>query len=307
MKILITGATGFIGQHLLEELKSDEVSIRIISRKQSHSLWCANKNFETFTGDLSDKSSLEPAFREVDIVINLAAELREPGRYHETNIQGVENLIELSEKNKVKKIIHLSSTGVVGMQYSRKKVVINAQSPCHPQNEYERTKLQSELLLRTQNTTDVVILRPTNVFGENHPRKYLLEFLQRVKSGVAIPRTRESTVNYVYVKDVAHAIRHTLLHKTDAPIITIGETMLFRDFLKVIERHMSVACQTRYIPTLPVAFMEAFNYLGIEKIKTSLQAISNCVAYDDSYMKTRILYKYGIEQGIQRTIANYGI
>jgi nucleoside-diphosphate-sugar epimerase len=228
MKILITVATGFIGQHLLEELKEDDFSIRIIMRNDSPKFWCSNRNFETFIADISDKTSLGKAFQDVDVVVNLAAELHDKNKFYSTNIIGVQNIINLSAIHNIKKIIHLSSTGVVGMQYSNKKVIVDENSPCNPKNEYELTKLQSELLLKEfweKSDKKIIILRPTHVFGDHHPQKYLLEFFQRVKSEIAIPRCKNTTENYVYVKDVANAIRFFIKNDTSSMVVTIGETI----------------------------------------------------------------------------------
>ena len=64
MNILITGATGFIGQHLLDELAGDHFQIKIISRQQDTKFWCSNKNFSILQADLSDKESLRKSKRE---------------------------------------------------------------------------------------------------------------------------------------------------------------------------------------------------------------------------------------------------
>jgi uncharacterized protein YbjT (DUF2867 family) len=74
MNILITGATGFIGQHLLEELTGDDMQIRIISRQQNPTFWCNTKQFSIFQADISAKESLKRSFQNIDVVINLAAE-----------------------------------------------------------------------------------------------------------------------------------------------------------------------------------------------------------------------------------------
>ena len=308
MKVLITGATGFIGQHLLDELKDDPFSIRIISRKQKPELWCTNKNFEIVQADITNKASLEKAFAGIDVVINLAAELQETSKLEATNITGIKNLVELADKNNVKKIIHLSSVGVVGMQYSRNKITVDENSPCHPQNEYERTKLQSETLLNEfgkKSKTEINIIRPTNVFGDHHPRKALLGFFQRIKNGRSFPAASNATVNYVYVKDVAHALRYCLLNNIGNKTFNAGETMPLESFIQASAGALQCKSNTTQMPSLFFQLMNATGYFGIEKIKTNLRGISNCVEYQDAFMKNKIQYKYGTEKGIANTIKDY--
>ena len=306
MKILITGGTGFIGQHLLEELKDDAFSLRIISRQAKPAFWCTNKNFEVVQGDIADKGSLEKAFAGVDILVNLAAELRDPGKFEASNITGVKNIIELSEKNNIKKIVHLSSVGVVGMQYSRKKIVVDENTACHPKNEYERTKLQSEILLNEfgkKSKTAINILRPTNVFGDHHPRQALLGFLQRVKSGGSFPAAPDAVVNYVYAKDVAHALRFCLLNSIGNKTFNVGENMSFQDFLDLAAKELNVRGNTTRLPSLVFALLEVFGYFGIKKLRAQFRGLSNCVEYRDSYMQQSVKYKYGIPSGLAHSVA----
>ena len=308
MKVLITGATGFIGQHLLDELKDDPFSVRIISRKQKPEFWCANKNFEIVQGDITNKTSLEKAFEGIDVVINLAAELQDTSKLEATNITGIKNLVELADKNNVKKIIHLSSVGVVGMQYSRNKIIVDESSPCHPQNEYERTKLQSETLLNEfgkKSKTEINIIRPTNVFGDHHPRKALLGFFQRIKSGKSFPAASNAIVNYVYVKDVAHALRFCLLNDIGNKTFSIGKSLPLQDFLKLSADQLKSKSNIVYLPSFLFRLMNLLGYLGIEKLKANLRGISNCVEYQDAFMKNKIQYKYGTEKGIANTIKDY--
>ena len=80
--ILITGATGFIGQHLLEELVGENTfKVRITSRKSTLKLWTTNTNYELFTGDISDDAFVEKALLGVDIIVNLAAELKDQQKF----------------------------------------------------------------------------------------------------------------------------------------------------------------------------------------------------------------------------------
>jgi|ERR1051326_8367154 dihydroflavonol-4-reductase len=304
MKILITGATGFIGQHLLEELKDDDVEINIISRKKNPKFWCEHNKLEIFNGDVSQKASMNQSFKNVDVLINLAAELKNNDKYESTNIGGTKNLIALCKENRVKKIIHLSSVGVVGVQYSGRKIIVDENFPCHPQNEYERTKLEAEKII-SNSEISFVILRPTNVFGDHHPRNSLLNLFQQLKKEKLFPLQKNASVNYVYAKDVAHAIRFCLLNNVENKIFNIGESMLLLDFLKLCSAEIKASLRTLNMSSVFFGLGEALNYFGIKKIKKKLRVISNRVEYKSEFMNTQIKYKYGIKTGIKNTIAFY--
>ncbi len=310
MKILITGATGFIGQHLIEELKGDDFFIRIIKRNSSSELRSTNTNFETYISDISDKSALEQAFQNIDVVINLAVEKNDSTTIESTNLKGVQNIIELSEKYNIKKIIHLSSISIFGMKYSRKKFIVGDDFPCDPKTKYGISKLRSEILLKefaNKNTTEVIILRSGIVFGEYQSSNYLLDFLKRVKSGVAIPRLKNSMVNYVYVKDVTHVIRFFLENTTGNKVITVSESIPFSEFLSLTANTLNVSCKINNVPSLLFVFLEIFNYFGLEKLKEKFHSISNCIEYDDAFMKNVVTYKYGISRGVKKTIEYYNL
>ncbi|MFA6922742.1 MAG: NAD(P)-dependent oxidoreductase, partial [Bacteroidales bacterium] len=120
MKLLITGATGFIGQHLFEDIffTKNNIEVRILSRNINPVLRFSQK-VEIYKGDLSEISTIDNAFSGVDILINLAAEIKDKVKFESTNILGTKNIISLVKKHKIQKIIHLSSVGVVGAQYSQ--------------------------------------------------------------------------------------------------------------------------------------------------------------------------------------------
>ena len=304
MNVLITGATGFIGQHLLEELAADDIQIKIISRQQNPKLWCNTKQFTVFQADISHRESLTTIFQNVDVVISLAAELRNTEKFELTNTLGVKNIIEFAQENGVKKIIHLSSVGVVGMQYSLTHILVEENTPCNPKNKYESTKLEAEKIV-TSSKLSSVIIRPTNVFGDHHPRRALLGFFQRCKSKHSFPIKKDAFVNYVYVKDVAHAIRFALLNDTENRVVNIGEGMLLKDFIEITSQQLNVGYKINNLPTSFVLAMEAIGYLGNKKLKAKLRGLSNCVEYKDDFIKNNIGYKYGLKTGVSKSVEYY--
>lgn len=310
MKILITGGSGFVGQHLLSALASDNVDIRIISRKSG--LEFRNKNIqpEVFLADITDILALEKAFIGIDIVINLAAELRNESDFEKTNIQGVKYLVALTKKYNVKKFIQLSSVGVVGMQYSSKHFVVDETTVCNPKNGYEKSKLESESILFhafSEEKGRLVMLRPTNIFGDHHPRNTLLNFLQTIKNKKRLICTSNATVNYVYVNDLVSTIRHFIFNKADSTVYNVGEASSFEKFFHESSRLIGTPPRLTILPHFCFAIPEAFGYLGIHNLKAKLRTLSNRVVYSDKKLQKEVpgIYSYGNEKGLQCTIDYY--
>jgi nucleoside-diphosphate-sugar epimerase len=301
LKIAITGASGFIGRHLLEDIAPYGYKLFIITRNPEKKISNIPPGSKIIKADLTDYSSLQKAFEGIDIIVNIAAEVRNESKLTETNILGTENLIKAAAINNVSKIIHISSVGVVGMQYSNTSVIIDESSTCEPKNEYERTKLASEKLLleaHQQNKFGLTILRPTNVYGEHHPFNALLNLVSHVNSGKIIACTNRAVVNYVYVKDLTSLIIKLIIDGNEYGIINAGNACSVELFFQLIAEELKVKEKIIFIPQLLVNFVELF---GIKK----LRSVSNRVIYSDKKSTALGEYPYGYEKGIARTINYY--
>lgn len=309
MKVLITGLTGFVGKNLLATFKEDTLEIVTISRRASPQLIGVHSDC-IFRGTLSDKESLEPAFEGVDVVVNIAAELKDEDQFVKTNIDGVRNIIELSKRHGVKRIVHLSSVGVVGMQYSDSPVIVDETFQCAPKNNYERTKLESERILLTEWSDDpkrITILRPTNVFGEQHPRKALLNYFTKVSAGTRFYSTQHAMVNYVYVADLAHVIRHFIFNSGAHCIYNVGNGMTFKSFHA--ESAKAIRTAPVYTATGKWIFKCAsfFGYLGSASLKSAMQTLSNEVVYTEDRLRKEFpqIVNSGVVQGVCNTVEDY--
>lgn len=310
MKILLTGATGFIGWHLLEALRDDGHEIVVLTRRAAPVFPEGFRPAALVAADLSDAAALAPAFEGVDVVVNLAAELREQDKFESTNITGVENLIAQAKRCGVERIVHLSSVGVVGMQYSPRHVVVDEETPCDPKNDYERTKLRSEQLFREKWSTDpakLVMLRPTNVFGENHPRHALLNLLKTIQAGKTFICTADALVNYVYVKDLAYAIRHFIMKEPTHTVYNVGNAAHFTVFHRQVAKLLGVKPHCRVLPRWCFALPEALNYMGRSGVKAKLRSLSNGVEYSDLRLlgTNPDVNVLGTHYGLVQTIADY--
>ncbi|MEJ6584091.1 MAG: NAD(P)-dependent oxidoreductase [Crocinitomicaceae bacterium] len=300
-KVIITGASGFVGKDLLKFLDLNLYEISVITRDKQKLENKFDSSVRIVEADLMDVSSLKKAFENQDVLINLAAEVRNHDLLEKTNVQGTKNLIEAIQHARINKVIHLSSVGVVGKPYSNIAIKINEDVEPTPQNDYERTKNISEQLLNeaaVSNAFDLVVLRPTNVFGENHPFNALLNLMQTVENGKPLITTKGAKVNYVYVSDVSASIISALENKTKNGIYNVGYSMDLNEFYSVIMNAMKLKIRIFSVPSI----LTSFTYkLGVKK----LQSISNRLEYSDNQLRENFSYPFGIEMGIKNTVEHY--
>lgn len=301
LKIVVTGGSGFVGQHLLEDIAHSNYTLRIITRNVSKKIDHIPPGSEIIVADLTNYDSLLKAFEGMDVIVNIAAEVRDNKRLIETNISGTKNLIKAAMESKISKIIHLSSVGVVGMQYSNSLITVDEKTKCDPKNEYERTKLESEKLLTEASEKYnflLTILRPTNVFGERHPFNALLHLFKHVNSQKITVCTNHATVNYLYVKDLTKLIIDLIEDPKGYGIVNVGNPMNLKSFVKSIASELDKKANIVPAPQFLINFSDM---LGIKK----LRAVSNGVTYTDEKLKTFFQYPYGLQNGIKRTINYY--
>jgi nucleoside-diphosphate-sugar epimerase len=297
--ILITGGTGFIGHHLLSDIESGKYNIKVLTRNsklKSLPSFCS-----VIEGDLLNQDSLIEAGRGVDILINMAAEVRNMAVIRDTNINGTKNLISSVQKNKIKKVIHLSSVGVVGAQYAVNHLSVNENSLSNPKNEYEISKLISEQLFleaAKDGNFELDILRPTNVFGEKHPFNALLSLFKHTISGMPLLLGKNSLVNYVYVKNLTYLILYFIESESQKGIINVGKTVSLVDFYTNIKK--IVGSKNKLI-VLPEIIPDLLFKLGINKI----QNVTNQISYSDNKLNSFFQYPFSDIDGLKITIDYY--
>ncbi|MFA6924325.1 MAG: NAD(P)-dependent oxidoreductase, partial [Bacteroidales bacterium] len=175
---------------------------------------------------------------------------------------------------------------------------------------YEISKLESERLFLAaakQNNFELVILRPTNVFGEFHPNNFLLNLMRHLKNHKPFLYSENAVVNYVYVKDVTNAIIYFIKNSVPERIYNIGKGMKLKGFVCFVYELLSLKPNTYKLPKIIIRFLELVNYFGISSFKNILRSISNVVKYDDDKIQNIVGYKYGIKEGLKRTFDYYKI
>ena len=219
-KVVVTGADGFIGSHLVEMLVDNGFSVKALSQYNSFNNWgwlddipCLDK-IEVLTGDVRDPHFCNHITEDVDIVYHLAALIAipysylAPDSYVDTNVKGTLNICQAARKNKVRHVVHTSTSEVYGTaQY----VPIDEKHPIQPQSPYSATKIAADAIAMSfYNSLDlpVTIVRPFNTYGPRQSNRaiiptvisQLLSKKKNIKVGNIYPKR-----DWTYVSDLCSA------------------------------------------------------------------------------------------------------
>ncbi len=205
LNIFVLGGTGFIGNHLLRILSVKGVTVKVLSR-DSKKVNPSNGNIRFVVGDLKQVDSLIEFFEPGSIVINLAYL---SSKSKQENLEAIHNLALACGQVGVARLVHCSTAVVVGRSRDN---VITEDTICQPLTEYEKTKLEIENILidSLKGKTEVVIIRPTAVFGKNG--KNLVKLANDFISQPAFITSLKTTLfykrrlNLVCVENVVSAI-----------------------------------------------------------------------------------------------------
>jgi nucleoside-diphosphate-sugar epimerase len=236
VKVLVTGAAGFIGGHLVDMLVERGDEVRALVRPGGDT-----SHLRTLTGveiiysDLTDAASLKYAVQGVQRVYNVAAKTGPWGLeevYRAINVQGLANLIHAAMDADVQRIVHTSSITVYGHHlYS----IVTEACPYHAENNpYSRTKIAGEKLISKlvkEYRAPIVVVRPAWVYGPRDIGSFS-RFVNLVESGKSFMiGTGKNIVPVVYVRDVAQG----LIKAGDAGKEVVGQAYNIADDRRVTQ------------------------------------------------------------------------
>ena len=235
MKILVTGADGFIGSHLTEKLVREGHEVKAFSYYNSFNSWgwldTIPKNVlnevEIFTGDIRDPNGVREALKGMDEVYHLAALIAIPYSYHspdmyvDTNIKGTLNVLQAAKDFDLSRILITSTSEVYGTaQY----VPIDENHPYQGQSPYSATKIGADRLAESfyrSFNLPITIVRPFNTYGPRQSLRaviptiitQLLAGKEEIKLGALTP-----TRDFNYVKDTVNGF-----YEIGKALNTVGE------------------------------------------------------------------------------------
>ena len=211
MKIVVSGATGFIGQALIRILASEKQDQEIVAAVRSRDQAALFKNNTKVTvqvADYTDEASLRSLYEGADVVIDLIGQMGTFGlsyeKYYDVNCRLTEKLVKAASEAGASQFIYCSTPGVQG--FGRR--LCKEDDPCAPRNPYEITKLIGEDIVRNRcagSQMRYTIIRPDFVYGPGDTRR--IKMYRMIRQGKFVLTTNgKAYLHPTYVDDVASGI-----------------------------------------------------------------------------------------------------
>ncbi len=216
MKLFLTGATGFIGQHLVRCLAATAHRMRCLVRPASDTRFLEEAGAELVRGEVKDREALRAGMKECEGVVHLANVYsfweRDPRRYRAVNVEGTRRVMECALEAGVAKVAHVSTVGVWGKPATSP---FTEETPFGPVrfSEYARTKHEGDRLaweLHRQQGLPLVVLYPAAVLGPGDPKASGQYLADLVRGRMPARVLADAVLTWVHVRDVAQAMVRVL-------------------------------------------------------------------------------------------------
>jgi len=210
---LVTGASGLLGSHIVEQLRKRGLPVRALVRRGSDRAWLATQGVEFAEGDVSDPASLTRACQGCDAVYHSAAKVGDWGRWEEfqrITIDGTRNLTEAAIAAGVRRLLHISSISAYG--YYTKDITVDETFPLgyrlYRWAYYSRSKVEAERIVwqaQRAGRIEVTVIRPAWIYGERD-RATIARLVSMIRAGRAKVLGRgDNRLNVVYAGNIAEA------------------------------------------------------------------------------------------------------
>ena len=242
MIFFVTGATGFIGRHLVRRLLADGHRVRCLARHPEAATRLFGDQVEVVTGCVNDLAILQDAMCGCDGLFHLANLYsmweRQPARFQEVNVEGTRVVLECALTCQLKQVVYVSTVAVYGEPSTRPFI---EETPPGPRlfSEYARTKAQAEHIawdLHRQRGLPLVVLYPGIVLGaadEKASGRYIQDIIRR-----RVPSTifHRSLATYVYVEDLVETMLQAMLRPQAAgqKYLVGGYTLSGREYAQLV-------------------------------------------------------------------------
>jgi nucleoside-diphosphate-sugar epimerase len=318
MKVLITGAGGFIGSHLVDSQLEQGYDVRALDlhldllRHQS-----AHPRLEAIRGDIRDDKQVKEIVSGVEIVYHLASAHLDVSLsdedYRRVNVGGTLSLLEAAQGAGVKRFVHCSSVGVIG---DVENPPADETTECHPTNIYERTKLEGEraaLDYFHRTGFPVVVVRPAWVFGPRCPRTAKL--IRTISKGRFLFFGKGQNMRHpVYISDAVRGLELCASAEgVDGEVFIVAgkDAVHVSELVEVLSAELGVHSPKLHLPIAlgllgGYSLETAFKLIGKQPpfSRRSLDFFLKHNAYDIQKAKRMLGYKpqTDLRTGIQNTI-----
>jgi dihydroflavonol-4-reductase len=241
-RVLVTGASGFLGHNLAPILLASGYTVRALVRASSDTSQLRELGVELYTGDVREAASVNAAMVDCRFVVHAAGLFRLWGDlrdFESTNVHGTVHVLEAACRNSVEKLVHISTAAIAGNPSPGQ--VIDEETPSHPVDAYQRSKVDGENLVRMYAQTTrlpAVILRPGAFYGPWGRYAFNRLFFEDPLKGLLIQVHWGRRVTFpVFVPDVARVIVAALKVGRPGAVYTFaGDSLTHRQVNKVVSR-----------------------------------------------------------------------
>jgi len=286
-KILVTGATGFLGSYVVAELKKMKYDFKCLVRKEGDAYLLEKEGIQIVYGDVTNKPSLISALKGVDTVLHMAGVIKSSSKelYYDVNERGTKNLVEACEENKVKKMVHISTQDVVFQQ-----------------GDYSISKLKGEEVVKNS-ALAFTVFRPTVIYGAGECGLKDLVSLIRNFPIVPVLGNGQNKFQPVYAGDVAKAIVKAVVEpkditkdKTRGRTYSIGgpDRITFDELVDLIMKELKIKKAKIHVPALLLKpFVQVYEKVAPNPFMTvdSLKLLTCDKTCDNSAAITDLGYK----------------
>jgi nucleoside-diphosphate-sugar epimerase len=221
MKVLVTGASGFIGGHITRYLVSRGLQVSCLVRDMGKTGFISDLPVRFIKGDITDLDSLQSAFQGMDVIVHTAAKVGDWGKYEAfylANVTGTLNVLKAAVSHSVQRVVMTGSVGSYGEEdfigLKDETSPYNSHFPYFldrwfpsGMNHYRDTKAlctQKAIEFAESHGLNLIVLEPVWVYGENEFSSGFYEYLKSVRSGVfLLPGCRSNTFHVIYAGDLA--------------------------------------------------------------------------------------------------------
>jgi UDP-glucuronate 4-epimerase len=274
MKVLITGAAGFIGSHLCQRLLADGRQVVGVDnfddfydpkvKRENIAACLDNKNFSLVHADIRDGSAMDKAINDdIDIIVHLAARagvrpsIEQPLLYADVNINGTMVLLEAAKKHNIKRFIFASSSSVYGN--NEKVPFCESDNVDFPISPYAATKKTGEIICHTYHhlyNISIICLRFFTVYGPRHrPDLAIHKFASLIEAGEPVPVFGDGSMkrDFTYVDDIVSGTISAMKHCRGFEIYNLGNShpVSVNDLVSELENALGRKAQKKYLPLQP--------------------------------------------------------
>lgn len=321
MKIAITGATGFLGKSLAEDLAKKGHELYLHARSEEKKETIKELASKLVVCDINDEAAIKNLVDGADVVVHTVSNFRSasgsPESYTEINLNGTVNTFEQSRETGVKRFVHISTIGVLG---DIKECPASETTEFNPGDDYQRTKLEAEKYCRTQAENEnlemkLAVIRPCSLYGPGDMR--MLKMFRMLKKGTFfVVGECEANFHAVYIDDLIAGIELAINDDSNNEVFILGgdKYISLKEYITIAAHAVGARYPWIKIPFAPMYALSAIVEFacvpfGIEPpiFRRRVKFYRNNRAFDITKAKQKLGYtpEISLEEGMKRTVEWY--